>query len=45
MFTIGGYGPASVYFSLQTRNDSRENYADLLTSYAFQPGFDGIDLE
>ncbi|TFK88544.1 glycoside hydrolase family 18 protein [Polyporus arcularius HHB13444] len=45
MFTIGGYGPASVYFSLQTRNDSRENYADLLTSYAFQHGFDGIDLD
>ncbi|KAI0707541.1 glycoside hydrolase superfamily [Cerioporus squamosus] len=46
LLTIGGYGSASMYFSMQTRGDTdREQYANLLTSYAFQHGFDGIDLD
>ena len=46
MLTIGGYGNASMYLSpvMQAEPD-RESYANTLTSYAFQHGFDGIDIE
>ncbi|RPD56910.1 glycoside hydrolase [Lentinus tigrinus ALCF2SS1-7] len=46
MLTIGGYGNASMYFSsLMKADPDRNSYANLVTSYAFQHGFDGIDID